>query len=155
MAPVTRGAASEVPVWREMLPLLSEIRISSPGATMNRLAREAVQAFAGPEVATRQAVPGVLEKFEIVPSTPTDPTISRVGLMLKFQGTFVVWLTPSLPAAVTRMVLCARPRASSRLLLNTPFQPGLKVQPGTPSEAFTTVAGRRKLPAILSCEATK
>src|SRR5437016_5945853 len=103
MAPVTRGAASEVPVWREMLPLLSEIRISSPGATMKRLASETVQALAGPEVETRQAEPGVLEKLEMVPSRPTDPTTSSDGLMLKFHGTLAVWLTPSLPAAATRM----------------------------------------------------
>ncbi len=129
MAPVTRGAASEVPVWRETPPWPSETRMSSPGATRKWF----FSLSQAPDAASfRQASPGVLEKFEMVPSRPTEPTTSRLGLVLKFQLMFEGWETPSLPAATTRMEYLELPEARAV------FQPGLRVQPGSPSEALIT-----------------
>ncbi len=129
MAPVTSGAANEVPVWRETPPEPSETRTSSPGATRKWF-------FSGSqaplELSVRQALPGVLEKFEMVPSRPTDPTTSRVGLTEKFQLMLLGWATPSLPAATTKIEYLALPEARAV------FQPGLSAQPASPSEALIT-----------------
>ncbi len=129
MAPVTSGAASDVPVWREMPPCPSETRISSPGATRKWFFKGSQAPLV---VSFRQALPGVLEKFEMVPSRPTEPTTKRVGLTLKFQAMSLGWTTPSLPAATTRIEYLALPDARAV------FQPGESVQPGSPSEALIT-----------------
>src|SRR6202007_2157019 len=99
MAPATRGAAREVPVWRVVPPWPSDTSTSSPGATTKRYLSLLASLQALEPGAIRQASPGVLEKFEIVPSRPTEPTIRITGLREKSQGTFVVCCTPSLPAA--------------------------------------------------------
>src|SRR5665213_1799157 len=132
MAPVTSGAASEVPVWREIPPWPSETRINSPGATRKWFFSLSHWPVA---VSLRQASPGVLEKLEMVPSSPTEPTTSRVGLTAKFHPTSEGWLTPSLPAATTSTEYFALPEARA------PFQPGLRVQPGSPREALITPSG--------------
>ena len=52
--------------------------------------------------------------------------------------TFCVWLTPSLPAAITNTVL---PDAfATSELRKTSFQPWFSVQPGTPSDMLTMLA---------------
>ncbi len=110
-------------------PEPSDTRISSPGATRKWFFRGSQ---APVEASVRQALPGVLEKLEMVPSTPTEPTTSRVGFLAKFQLTSAGWATPSLPAATTRIEYLALPEARA------PFQPGLRVQPASPSEALIT-----------------
>jgi hypothetical protein len=85
----------------------------------------------------RQALPGRLEKFEILPSTSTEPTTITAG----FSGshsTFLVWLAPSLPAATTKTVFFRVSR--TRRSVKTWFQPGSNVEPGTPRLMFTTPA---------------
>ncbi len=129
MAPVTSGAAREVPVWREIPPCPSDTRISSPGATMKWFLSLSQAPL---EASVRQASPGVLEKLEMAPFRPTEPTTSRVGLLAKFQVTLEGCTTPSLPAATTRTEYLALPEARAV------FQPALSVVPGSPREALIT-----------------
>src|ERR1700733_8284441 len=88
----------------------------------------------------KQASPGVLEKDEMVPDGLTEPTTSRLlgASRPSSHGTLAVWVTPSLPAALTMT------RSWLRLLSSGPDRifthSWEKVQPGTPSDAFTTDA---------------
>src|ERR1700733_15599942 len=88
----------------------------------------------------KQAFPGVLEKGEICPMGPTEPTMIRLfgGSSPRSHGTFWVCDTPSLPAALTTT------RLDSRLLSKGPLRMLTHsldtVVPGTPSDAFTTWA---------------
>ena len=134
-APETSGAAKEVPICRVRPPWPSDTRISSPGATTKR----SISRLPGRQrlSSVRQAAPGRLVKLEMLPSTSTEPTTRMAG----FSGshsTFLVWVTPSLPAATTNTVFF---RVSMTLrLVKTLFQPGSKVEPGTPRLMLTTSA---------------
>src|ERR1700744_1159937 len=85
----------------------------------------------------RHALHGWLEKFEMLPAGSIEPTTMKAGLSA-LQGMFLVCTTPSLPAAITKTVVF-RVSVTDRLS-NTPFQPGSKVEPGTPSDMLTTLA---------------
>ena len=144
-APDTSGAAREVPDWRVVPPCPSDTRIISPGATM-KWVFSGVQAPVA--VSMRQASPGRLEKFEMVPSRPTDPTTSRDGFTAKFHGMLVVWVAPSFPAATTSTWPWAEPEARAV------FHPASRVWPRTPREAFSTPTGA-SLPAVPNSRADR
>src|SRR5471032_1397809 len=118
-------------------PWLSDTSMSSPGATRKRY----LSLFCSgqsPRI-VMQASPGVLENDEICPVGPTEPTISRLfGAARPTHGTSAVCMTPSLPAAFTMTNACFL-LLSREPLTMLPHSLD-SVQPGTPSEAFTTNA---------------
>src|SRR5437867_466899 len=91
---------------------------------------------------SRQVLPGRFENSEIVAEGSTEPTTMKLELLV--HSTSVLWVIPSLPAAITNTELAAVSATNGSL--STPFQPGCSVQPDTPSDMLMMLA---------PCEATE